>query len=442
MGRKRKLPKLAWPPVQLQIEGITQDGRGVGALEGKTVFVSGALPGEFVEAEITRSHRTFNEAETRRVITSSSERVDARCASFGICGGCNLQHMHPHAQIMAKQQVLKDALQRIGQVQPKQWLNPITGPAWGYRRKARLGVRDVQKKGRVLIGFRERAGRLLADIECCEILVPEVGWHLSEMARLIESLDARKVIPQIEVIGGDESICLTIRHLQPLSEADQRRLIEFSHKSSLWIAVQPGGPETITPLWPEKQEMFYSLPDFEVRIYFQAGDFIQVNAQVNRCVVAEAMRLLDLSSDDTVLELYSGLGNFTLPMLRLGAGVTALEGDARMTLRAARNAQLHGLTQVEHLTINLLEPNPEAPWLHNRYSRLLLDPPRSGAREMLPYIAKIGPQRILYISCEPATLARDVGELVRRYGYRLEAARVIDMFPHTTHVESMALLHV
>ena len=439
MARRNKRRGPPRAPAELRIESLAQDGRGVAHLDGKAVFVAGGLPGERVRAAFTRAHRDYDEAEVEEVFEASPERVEPKCPHFGLCGGCSLQHMAPAAQIDAKQRALLDALQRIGGVHPDRVLEPLTAPVWGYRRKARLGVRYVPKKGRVLIGFRERQGRLLADLSRCEVLVPEVGERFGELSELIDGLSVREQIPQIEVMAGDEAICLVFRHLEPLAEADCERLTEFARATGLYVALQPGGPDTIAPLWPETQPLFYVQPDFGTRVDFRPGDFIQVNAPINRQMVVRALELLDIRQGEHVLELFSGLGNFTLPLLSRGTRVTAVEGDPAMTERAAQNVAANGFEAAEHHAADLMAPDSAAPWLKRGYDKLLLDPPRSGAKEMLPHIGRIAAPRIVYVSCDPATLARDAGELVDAYGYRLEAAGVMDMFPHTAHVESIAL---
>lgn len=435
-NRRRGPPRA---PAELRIASLAQDGRGVARLDGKAVFVAGGLPGERVWAAFTRAHREYDEAEVEEVLEASAERVEPRCRHFGVCGGCSLQHLDAAAQIAAKQRVLLDALTRIGGVQPRRVLAPLTGPVWNYRRKARLGVRYVPKKGRVLIGFRERQGRLLADLSRCEVLVPEVGERFGELSRLIGNLSVRDQVPQIEVMAGDDATCLVFRHLAPLIETDFELLTDFARETGLYVALQSGGPATIEALWPEQQALFYAQPDFGTRVDFRPGDFIQVNAAINRDMVVCALELLDVQTGQRVLELFSGLGNFTLPLLSRGARVTAVEGDEAMTRRAAQNVASNGLDGAEHHAADLMAPDPAAPWLQQTYDRLMLDPPRSGAKEMLPHIGRLAPPRVVYVSCDPSTLARDARELVGAYGYTLEAAGVMDMFPHTAHVESIAL---
>lgn len=436
-NRRRRGPPKA--PAELQIGSLSHDGRGVARQDGKAVFVSGALPGERVRANYTKVHRDYDEAIAEEILEASPRRVEPKCSHFGVCGGCSLQHLDPASQIESKERVLLDALERLGGVVPQKVLPPLMSSVWGYRRKARLGVRYVAKKGRVLIGFRERQGRLLADVSRCEVLVPEVGNHLLDLARLIGDLNGSQQIPQIEVMVGDEAVCLIFRHLSELDDTDRGKLRDFSQRTGLFIALQSGGPDTVVPLWPTQQPLFYKHREYETRINFTPGDFIQVNAPINEQMVRQALELLDIHPGDQVLELFSGLGNFTLPLLRRGARVTAVEGDATMTERAADNVTLNGLEKAEHFAADLSQPDPNSPWLNRDYDKLLLDPPRSGAKEMMPHIGRLLPSRIVYVSCDPATLARDAGELIHRFGYRLEAAGVMDMFPHTTHVESMAL---
>lgn len=446
MSRRRRNPRaerrplISRPPIELGIDALALDGRGVGHLDGKAVFVHGALPGERVRAALLGGRRRYDEAETIEILRASPRRVTPHCAHYGLCGGCSMQHLDAEMQVEAKQQALLDSLRRIGGVVPETVLAPLAGPVWGYRRKARLGVRYVPQKGRVLIGFRERQGRVLADLAGCEVLLPAVGRRFAELAGLIERLSVRDALPQIEVVAGDEAICLVFRHLKPLSESDRECLRHFARESGFGVALQPGGPDTITPLWPESQPLSYAQPDFGTHVAFHPGDFIQVNAEINRRMVPLALDLLEITPGDRVLELFSGLGNFSLPLARRGARVTAVEGDEAMVARAAANAVANGLgDSIIHAVANLMAPPEGATWLRADYDKLLLDPPRAGAREMLPYIGRLRPRRIVYVSCDPATLARDAGELVHGQGYRLTAAGVMDMFPHTAHVESIAL---
>lgn len=434
--RGKSLPRI---PVDLRIDSLAQDGRGVARLGGKAIFVTGGMPGERVRAILTRHHRDYDEGQVNDIIEASSLRVEPKCSHFGICGGCRLQHLDVDAQIVTKQQALLDNLKRIGKIRPESILPPLTAQVWGYRHKARLGVRYVFKKGRVLIGFRERQGRLLADLTRCEILIPEVGYRLSELSALIGQLSVREKIPQIEVVSGDQTVCLTLRHLEPLTDADCEKLIDFARTTGLHIGLQSGGPETFRLLWPESHKLFYDQPEFGTRVYFSPGDFIQINPALNQKMVVQALNLLNVQPGDSILELFSGLGNFTLPLLSRGAKVTAVEGDAVMTDRAACNAELNGLKGGEYITADLMTPTSDMPWLKHNYDKLLLDPPRSGAREILSRIGQLNPSHIVYVSCDIATFARDASELVHEHGYQFVTTGVMDMFPHTAHVESMAL---
>lgn len=426
--------------VRLQITGFTHDGRGVAAFEGKKGFVHGALPGETVSVRIDANRSQYFEATTVSIVKASPHRVDPPCPHFGVCGGCSLQHLTPADQITMKQDTLAEHLRRIGGVVPEQWAEPLVDRDRGYRRKARLGVRYVAKKKRVLVGFRERKGHFLADMDRCEILVESVGQRLGELARLIEALTVREHIAQIEVLSADNATVLVFRHLAPLPPEDRQRLRDYAERTGLAMALQSGGPDSIEPLYPAEQDLWYALPEHDVRLAIRPGDFLQVHAGINQQMINVAMEWLAIEAGDRVLEWFSGLGNFSLPMLRLGAHVTAIEGESTMTRRASENARQAGL-DVHHqaLTTNLFEPDPEAIWMREHYDKLLLDPPRSGAQAALRLVDRIRPKSILYCSCDPATLARDAGDLVKERGYRLARVRVMDMFPHTAHVESMAL---
>lgn len=440
-----RLPSAAQRPVEaelapLQIHALSHDGRGIGRLEdGKAVFVSGALPGETVRWQRTRRSRKLDEGRVLDVLEPSPQRVVPRCAHFGRCGGCVLQHLAPEAQLEAKQQALVEALERIGRVRPERVLEPLGGPLWGYRRKARLSVRYVEKKGRVLVGFRESGGRLVAELSRCEILAPSVGRKLEALATLIGSLDAAREIPQIEVSSGDEVVALVLRHLRPLSVSDRQRLRAFGAEHGLVILLQPGGIDSVEPLDPPAPRLAYALDGGALRLEFAPLDFIQVNAALNQAMVAQAMGLLAPRPDERILDLFCGLGNFTLPLARRAAWVGGVEGDAGLIARARHNAASNGLHNLDFHVADLREPQPREPWAREAWDALLLDPPRSGADALLDWfpLRRIG--RILYVSCHPGSLARDAGILVQQQGFRLVAVGVMDMFPHTAHVESMAL---
>ncbi len=434
--RRRPLPA---PVAGVSIESLAHDGRGVTHLDGKAVFIDGALPGEIVSFEYTTSRRKFDEGRVTAVQTASADRVEPRCAHFGVCGGCSLQHLDPAAQIQAKQQTLLDNLRHIGKVAPESVLPPMTGPVWGYRTKARLGVKDVVKKGRVLVGFREKRSPYVADLSRCEVLHPAVGEGLGDLSGLVEQLEARARIPQIEVAVAGETSALVFRHLDPLTPHDRDVLRQYAIDRDVHVYLQPGGPDTVQVLWPEKSVLSYTLGSESVVIEFQPTDFTQVNTAINEQMVARVLEMMSLGETDTLLDLFCGLGNFTLPLARHAGKVTGVEGDAGLVSRARDNAALNGLDNTAFHVANLAETNTDAAWAGSGYNKVLLDPPRSGAAEVMPLLGNIHPQRIVYVSCHPGSLARDAGTLVNELGYRLLSAGVMDMFPHTAHVESIAL---
>nr|WP_282452879.1 23S rRNA (uracil(1939)-C(5))-methyltransferase RlmD [Lysobacter sp. CAU 1642] len=424
----------------MEIQDLSHDGRGVGRIDGKAVFVAGALPGERVRASLVSRKRNFDEARTIEVLEASADRVVPKCAAFGLCGGCALQHMDPAAQIAAKQRVLMENLERIGHVTPESVLPPLTDAPWGYRRKARLGVKYVRKKERVLVGFREAADpRFIADCQRCEVLVPEVGERLAELAELVSGLSIREQLPQIEVAAGDSQTALVLRHLQPLSAADREALSAFAARTGLAIHLQPGGNDSVVPLDPGTPPLQFALDEGALSLEFRPLDFVQVNAGMNHRMIALALQLLDLQPQHRVLDLFCGLGNFTLPLARRAAAVVGVEGEAGLVQRARENAQRNGLSNVSFHAADLSKPLAGADWLAADYDRLLLDPPRTGADGIIPQLPLSRIPRVVYVSCHPGSLARDAGILVREHGYRLRAAGVMDMFPHTAHVESIAL---
>lgn len=422
------------------VAGLNHDGDGV-LREGKTAFVSGALPGEVVRFRRTRRHRQHDEARLVGIDTASPQRVAPACAHFGVCGGCALQHLAPAAQLQAKRADLAETLRRVGQVEPESWLPPIEGPAWGYRRRARLGVRFVPKRGRTLVGFRERAKPYVAALERCEILAPPVDGLLAPLSDLLTDLASREAIAQIEVAVGDAVTVLVLRNLRALPDEDRARLLEFERTRGVRIYLQSGGLDTVAPLQGEPAALSFSLPAFGLELAFQPTDFVQVNAAVNRELVAAAVALLGAGPGDRVLDLFCGIGNFTLALARAAGEVVGVEGDAALVERAACNADRNGIGNVAfHVADLSAAPAAGVRWLQGRWSHVLLDPPRVGAEALLPMLALAAPRRVVYVSCHPGTLARDAGILVNEHGWRLRAAGVVDMFPHTTHVESLAVL--
>ena len=443
MSKKKPLPET---PIEAEIESLTHDGRGLTHVEGKAVFVHGALPGERVRFRYTRLQKRYDEATVTEVLVPSPQRVQPRCPHFGVCGGCSLQHMDPAAQIGMKQEILKDVLARIGKVRPQTWLPPLDAGHWGYRRKARLGAKWVQKKGRVLVGFRERSASFITDLTRCETLHPAVGERLPAISDLIQGLSIRDQIPQIEVAMGDGPCVLVFRVLAPPSAADLGLLHGFAEAERLHVYLQDGGPETIRPLPGQGVALGFDLPGYGVHLGFEPTDFTQVNLELNRLMVDQALELLDPQPDDRVLDLFCGLGNFTLPLARRAGQVLGIEGDAGLVERARANARHNAIANAEFLVGDLyrapVEGAPQAPWGTGVFHKALLDPPRSGAWEVLDRLPAAGVRRLVYVSCYPSTLARDADRLVNGLGYRLLAAGAMDMFPQTAHVESMALFEL
>ncbi len=437
MSRRRKKPPAE--PVLARIESLSHDGRGVARLDGKVIFIDGALPDETVMFRYTSQRRRNDEGRVLELITASPERVKPRCAHFDQCGGCSLQHLQPEAQIGAKQQMLAEQLRRIGKVEAEQILPPLTGPRWGYRHKARLGVRFVEAKGRVLVGFREKRSGFVVDMERCEVLHPTIGERILDIAELVQSLQACRRIPQVEIAVGGTAAALIFRHLEPLSDEDCTRLITFGEQTGLHLYLQPRGPDTAHLLWPEQSQLSYRLPDFDLELRFSPTDFTQVNSELNNDMVRQAVTLLKPRPNDRVLDLFCGIGNFSLPLARLAGEVIGVEGEAKLVQRARENALHNGLNNALFHVADLAEKITSTGWQAGAFDKILLDPPRSGALEILPWMAALGAGRIVYVSCNPSTLARDAGELVNVHGYRLISAGVMDMFPHTAHVESIAL---
>jgi len=436
---RRKRRNIPTEPVDVTITGLSHDGRGVAELKGKKLFVHGALPGEKVQVRLTANLRRYDEAETLKVLAASPQRVTPRCPHFGVCGGCALQHLDPAAQVLAKQDSLLQNLDRIGKVTPRRVLEPLSGLPWHYRRKARLSVRYVLKKERLLIGFRERKGRYVADMNECHILDQRVARLLPQLKSLIESLAARERIPQIEVACGDHVCALVFRHLDPLSFVDQDALVAFAREHSVAVLLQPGGPDSVRALEPAHVALNFALPEYGILLNFGPSDFIQINAALNGAMIHHALQLMQPQGSDRVLDLFCGLGNFTLPLARAAGDVVGVEGDAGLVEKARQNARQNGIENVTFHVADLTAEMKGAAWMDQRYDIVLLDPPRSGALELLPYLDATEARLLVYVSCHPASLARDAGMLVHHHGFSLEAGGVMDMFPHTGHIESIAL---
>ncbi len=439
MTRSRRSNKsVPAEPARAYIESMTHDGRGVAHINGKAVFIQGALPGEEVSFRYQVQRKTFDEGYTVDVLRPSPARVEPYCKHFNICGGCALQHMSSEGQLAAKQQILLDNLKHIGKLQVQTVLPALRGPAWGYRRKARLGAKYVIKKEAMLVGFRERGSSLLADLTRCEVLDPSVGNLLPELRALLAGLDGFDQIPQLEVAVGDAATALVVRHLSALSGADETALSAFGQVHNVQIYVQPGGPGSITALWPAQATLSYRLEKYDIELFFSPTDFTQVNAEINRQMIDHVIELLDPQPGEHVLDLFCGLGNFTLPLARRALHMTGVEGDAKLVQRARANALHNRIMNVDFETADLARDFADTAWSTRHFDKILLDPPRTGALEIVRQLPRFGAARIVYVSCNPATLARDAHELVQS-GYQLVSAGVIDMFPHTTHVESIAL---
>ncbi|NYT77350.1 23S rRNA (uracil(1939)-C(5))-methyltransferase RlmD [Alcaligenaceae bacterium] len=429
----------------LEIESLDLDGRGVSHRDGKVVFVDGALPGERVLAHTVRSKPSYDTARVERILRPSSQRVTPPCPYFGICGGCAMQHLEPAAQVAVKQRVLEDALGHIGKVRAAQIFPPMRGPNFGYRYRARLSVRSVRKKGKVLVGFREKRGSYVTDMEQCLVLPPQVSALLMPLRELVGALSQPERIPQIEVAVGDETIALVLRHMEPLTADDITLLRAFGqgHGVSWWL--QAKGPETVHPLErADADRLAYTLPEFGLRMAYRPTDFTQVNYHINRLLISRALGLLDVQPTDRVADLFCGLGNFSLPLATRAAQVVGIEGSDQLTERALEAARQNGLEEkMRFATLNLFEVDVQ--WLRDlgHFDRMLIDPPRDGAEAVARALSALRaderPSRIVYVSCSPATLARDAGILVHEGGYRLRGAGVINMFPHTGHVESIAV---
>ncbi|MFI4905264.1 MAG: 23S rRNA (uracil(1939)-C(5))-methyltransferase RlmD [Steroidobacterales bacterium] len=407
---------------------------------GEPVLAAAALPARTIRLRRRRRHRRDDQAQLVDIVVAGADRVTPRCAHFDICGGCALQQLAGGAQLRLKELRLQATLERLARAAPARWLPAIRGPPWGYRRRARLGVRYVQRKQRALVGFRERGSNLIANLERCEVLAPPVDALIVPLSALITQLSIRERLPQIEVAVADNAVALVLRVLEPPSASDLANLREFEALHGVRLYLQSGGIDSTHALSEPAQRLFYALPEADLEIEFLPTDFIQVNASVNRALVAASARLLQLNSDSSLLDLYCGLGNFSLALARRAHRVVGVEGDAGLVARARGNARRNGIANAEFFSADLAADASAAAWLGRGYSHVLLDPPRVGARELLPQIARLAPERVLYVSCNPESLARDVGLLLHEHGFELLAAGVVDMFPHTAHMESVALL--
>jgi 23S rRNA (uracil1939-C5)-methyltransferase len=426
---------------QALIESLDNEGRGIAHADGKVIFVEGALPGELVEYSSYRKKPSYEQAQATRIVKASSQRVQPRCPHFGVCGGCSMQHLEAAAQTAAKQRVLEDAFWHIGHLKPDTIFPPISGPAWGYRYRARLSVRLVAKKGGVLVGFHEKRSSYVAVMDSCEILPPAMSALLTPLKSLVGQLSIPDRLPQIEVAIGDDQTVLVLRILEALTENDEKLLREFGDRHGVVLYLQTGGPATAALFHPaDAAPLHYSLPDFGVSLRFSPTEFTQVNHGINRMLVRRAMSLLQPATGERIADMFCGLGNFTLPIARLGAEVVGIEGSQALVDRARGNAELNGLGgRCSFGVANLFEATPESVAALGRFDKMLIDPPREGALELVKSLGPDAPRRIVYVSCSPATLARDAAVLVHEGGYVLRGAGIASMFPQTSHVESIAL---
>ncbi len=451
MARRRKRSTIPTDTPELKIEKSNHDGKGIAYFNDKTVFISGAIMGETVKVKFTAKRKGILEAQVTDVIEGSANRVTPPCEFYDLCGGCSLQHLSSDQQIQLKQQSLIDNFKHLAKIEldKSQLLPTLTGPTLAYRSKARLGVRYVVKKEKLLIGFREKSSNYLCEMTSCEVLHPAIGKRLKLLAQVIESLSIYMQIPQVEVAFGDQQAALIFRHLTDMNEQDQQKLIDFGKKTGFYILLQGGGPDSIKMIYPpEKTEssyhLSYALPEFDLNYYFTATDFTQVNRVINRQMVSFAIELLNVKTTDKVLDLFCGIGNFSLALARKSAFVTAVEGSAELIIKAKNNAISNGLENCKFYCADLFinsgkDDFKRQKWAQQHYDAILIDPARSGAKEIMEYIPHFKAATIVYVSCNPATLARDSEILVHQHGYQLVSAGVMDMFPHTSHVESIAL---
>ncbi len=455
-GRRQRRQKLSREPIELDITALSHEGRGIAHIDGKVAFVDGALANERVSACYVRSRGKFDELKVDTVLSASADRVEPPCEFAGLCGGCSLQHLQSNAQIELKQSLLLEQLQHAAHIEAKdiEVLDKLQDLSIHYRRKARLAVRMVNKKGGALVGFREKYSSFITDMDNCKVLVEEVAQLIQPLRHLITGLQGGHAIPQIEVAVGEEKVqaatndqeqgwklkvALVIRHLQPLSEPDLNALLEFAEQQSVELYLQPSSMTSVHKIFPRDgiERLQYFLPEFDLTLNFHPTDFTQINAGINRKIVSRALKLLAVNKDDVVLDLFCGLGNFTLATATLCNSVVGVEGSEEMVKRGTENAELNGIDNAKFYAADLCQSIADKQWSKLKFSKILLDPPRSGAIEIIQQIAQIGASKIVYISCNPATLARDTAELIKA-GYKLKSAGVMDMFPHTTHVESMA----
>jgi 23S rRNA (uracil1939-C5)-methyltransferase len=438
MARRRK-QRLPQTPIEASVDSLSHDGKGIARINGKTTFIKNALPCEVVKMKYTLKKKDYDEGILDEVIKASEVRIDADCPHYQRCGGCSFQHISSQTQLSLKQDLLIEQLKSIGKVQTDEILSPLSAKAWAYRNKARLSVRYVEKKQSVLVGFREDQNpRFIADIDECLVLNPRIGKQLDKLKQVISSLTGFRHIAQVELAAGDEKIALIFRNLEPLDEQDKQKLIEFAKTNQFMLYLQPKGPDSVFRLWPECGNDWLEYTVDDICYYFHPTDFTQVNASLNRLMVKKTIELLAPQSDETILDLFCGLGNFSLPIARLSKRLIGVEGSQSMVERATMNARLNGIENAQFFAQDLTKPIIGS-WGEQTFDKMLIDPPRCGAKEIVTTIEQFNPKTVVYVSCNPATLARDSGILIHEKGYHLTKAGVMDMFPQTAHIESIAV---
>lgn len=424
-----------------KIESLDHEGQGVAHVEGKTIFIDGALPYELVHYASYRKKPSFEKAQVTRIARESFIRTQPKCRHFGVCGGCSMQHVENHAQVAIKQRVLEDNMAHIAKTRPEQMLAPIYGPSWGYRYRARISARYVAKKGQVLVGFHEKRSSFIADMQSCEVLPAHVSALLMPLRDLIGSLSIQSRMPQIEIAVGSDVTVLVMRIMDPLNSADETLLRQFADTHTVQFWLQPKGPETAYPFYPlDAPALSYALPEFGLTMPFRPTEFTQVNPAINQAMVKRAMDLLDPRPGERIADMFCGLGNFTLPIARRGAQVLGIEGSEGLVARAIENAEYNQLSHLADFQVaDLFDVTSASLAALGHFDKMLIDPPREGAMALVTAFGEDAPRRIVYVSCNPATLARDTAILVHTKGYQLKACGVVNMFPQTSHVESVAL---
>lgn len=438
MARRRKR-KLMDQPIDVVIDDLSHDGRGIARVDGKVMFVSGALPNERVMVKHTGGNKNFEEGQTIEVIDASEDRVATKCQYYDVCNGCTMMHLSPEKQISFKQNTLKQNLLKMAKIMPESWLSPLSDQSWNYRRRARLSVRWVIAKDKVLVGFREKNGRFVADMDYCEVLQRPLDELIKPLSEMIGQLRIKQHVAQIEASVADNDVALIVRHLKPIGLEDNKVLMDFAKKYEVRIFSQSKGPKTVIEMTENDEPLYFNMPDYNIRMEFLPNDFIQVNARMNMKMINQALSLLKVGKDDVILDLFCGLGNFTLPLAKYVKSVVGIEGEASLVQRAIHNAAINNVNNANFYEADLRQNHQNSDWFQEGFNKVLIDPPRSGAWEVLPLIAQTKANCLLYVSCHPASLARDTDRLVNELGFKLVKAGVMDMFPHTSHVESMAL---